>query len=164
MNRDPQLWSEPTSFRPERFLGENRDSVLVPKHFMPFQVSEEIVCSFGIFGWQFIYVVCFDNRSLFSLKATRLILFCEKIKIYGLNIRIQIYHFRSNTFLMAPIITLSPGRPSSLRRRRLWQDDALRLRVQARLHVRHLTRATGFDPQIRLERTGVCSLIPTWKV
>jgi len=38
INRDPKLWSEPESFKPERFLNESKDRVEIPKHFMPFQV------------------------------------------------------------------------------------------------------------------------------
>ena len=39
LNRDPELWSEPETFNPERFLNEAKDAVIVPKHFMPFQVK-----------------------------------------------------------------------------------------------------------------------------
>ena len=38
LNRDPELWSQPEKFKPERFLSESLDSVKIPRHFMPFQV------------------------------------------------------------------------------------------------------------------------------
>jgi len=41
LNRDPELWSRPETFWPERFLNENRDEVKIPGHFMPFQVIDK---------------------------------------------------------------------------------------------------------------------------
>ena len=39
LNRDPDLWSKPEQFQPERFLGDDGKSVVIPNHFMPFQVT-----------------------------------------------------------------------------------------------------------------------------
>jgi len=38
INRDPKLWTNPEDFYPERFLNSDKTEVVIPPHFMPFQV------------------------------------------------------------------------------------------------------------------------------
>ena len=38
-HRDPKLWDDPTSFRPERFLSEDKKTVKIPKCFIPFSLG-----------------------------------------------------------------------------------------------------------------------------
>ncbi|XP_053381994.1 cytochrome P450 2U1-like [Mercenaria mercenaria] len=37
--KDPHVWKEPDEFRPDRFLSEDRESVIVPKEFIPFSLG-----------------------------------------------------------------------------------------------------------------------------
>jgi cytochrome P450 len=42
INTDPSLWTDPLTFRPERFLDRSSDPVSVckPDYFMPFQTGD----------------------------------------------------------------------------------------------------------------------------
>jgi hypothetical protein len=102
LNRDPELWTDPESFRPERFLNETRDSVVIPPHFMPFQV---IICFFvscllgDLFSLNILISVGLDRKiflEIFKLQCSVVtIIFREILVSYTKSPRESVMKFNS---------------------------------------------------------------------